>query len=83
MVGPDFEPPQPPVAETWLASDDPRVETTAPEDAEWWQTFNDPTLSNLIRIAQQLRPEPAHPKRAIDPIRHRLSILAGYIRQKN
>ena len=34
----------------------PRIKTTAPQDAEWWRTFNDPKLSELVRIAQQQNP---------------------------
>jgi len=44
------------VAENWLAADDPRIVTTAPEDPAWWRTFDDPKLSNLVRIAQQQNP---------------------------
>jgi NodT family efflux transporter outer membrane factor (OMF) lipoprotein len=55
-VGPDFVPPEAPVAENWLASGDPRITTTAPQDAEWWRTFSDPKLSELVRIAQQQNP---------------------------
>jgi outer membrane protein TolC len=52
-VGPDFAPPEAPVAENWLTADDPRIVTTAPADPAWWQSFDDPKLSNLVRIAQQ------------------------------
>ena len=55
-VGPDFVPPEAPVAENWLASGDPRIKTAAPQDAAWWQTLNDPKLSELVRIAQQQNP---------------------------
>jgi NodT family efflux transporter outer membrane factor (OMF) lipoprotein len=55
-VGPDFVQPEAPVAENWLAADDPRIVTTAPEDAAWWRRFGDSKLSDLIRIAQQQNP---------------------------
>jgi NodT family efflux transporter outer membrane factor (OMF) lipoprotein len=55
-VGPDFVPPQAPMETTWLAAEDPRIVTTKPEDPAWWRRFNDPRLSNLIRIAQQQNP---------------------------
>jgi outer membrane protein TolC len=55
-IGPDFVQPEAPVAENWLAADDPRIVTTAPEDAAWWRRFGDPKLSDLIRIAQQQNP---------------------------
>jgi NodT family efflux transporter outer membrane factor (OMF) lipoprotein len=55
-VGPDFAPPEAPVAGNWLAADDPRIVTTAPADPAWWLSFDDPRLSNLVRIAQQENP---------------------------
>ncbi len=55
-MGPDFVPPEAPVAGTWLAADDPRIVTTAPEDPAWWRRFDDSRLSNLIQIAQQQNP---------------------------
>ena len=55
-VGPDFVPPEAPVEKDWLTADDPRIVTTAPEDPAWWRRFDDPKLSNLIRIAQQQNP---------------------------
>jgi NodT family efflux transporter outer membrane factor (OMF) lipoprotein len=55
-VGPDFDPPEALVAGTWLASDDPRIKTTAIQDAKWWDSFNDPVLPRLIQIAQQQNP---------------------------
>jgi outer membrane protein TolC len=55
-VGPDFTVPEAPVATTWLASGDPRIATTAPDDATWWQAFDDPRLSNLIAIAREQNP---------------------------
>ena len=54
-MGPDFAPPAAPVAHSWLNTD-PRITTSAPEDARWWDVFADPKLSNLIRIAQQQNP---------------------------
>jgi NodT family efflux transporter outer membrane factor (OMF) lipoprotein len=55
-VGPDFAPPEAPVAQTWLASDDPRIVTSAPEDPAWWRRFDDPQLTKLIEIAQEQNP---------------------------
>jgi len=55
-VGPDFVRPEAPLAASWLAADDPRIVTSAPEDPAWWQRFDDPKLSSLIQIAQQQNP---------------------------
>lgn len=55
-VGPDFAPPDAPVAQSWLVSDDPRIVDSAPEDPAWWQKFDDPQLTRLIEIAQEQNP---------------------------
>jgi NodT family efflux transporter outer membrane factor (OMF) lipoprotein len=55
-VGPDFVPPEAPLAQTWLASGDPRIVTSAPEDPAWWQRFDDSRLTELIEIAQAQNP---------------------------
>jgi NodT family efflux transporter outer membrane factor (OMF) lipoprotein len=55
-VGPDFVPPAAPLEQDWLSAEDPRIVTTAPEDPAWWRRFDDPKLSNLIRIAQEQNP---------------------------
>jgi NodT family efflux transporter outer membrane factor (OMF) lipoprotein len=55
-VGPDFTPPETPVASAWQEADDPRIATSAPADATWWTAFDDPKLSALIELAQQQNP---------------------------
>jgi NodT family efflux transporter outer membrane factor (OMF) lipoprotein len=55
-VGPDFVSPEAPLEQNWLATDDPRIVTTAPEDPAWWRKFDDTRLSDLIRIAQEQNP---------------------------
>lgn len=61
MVGPNYKPPPAPVASDWI-----ELPTTAPttneatattqaaersEQAQWWDSFNDPVLDQLIRAA--------------------------------
>jgi NodT family efflux transporter outer membrane factor (OMF) lipoprotein len=46
MVGPDYQPPQPAVPATWSAPAAPTAQSV--DLANWWKTFNDPTLSSLI-----------------------------------
>ncbi|MGH6918296.1 MAG: efflux transporter outer membrane subunit [Geminicoccaceae bacterium] len=55
QVGPDYTPPEPPLAPEW-GSDDPRIETGPPDDAAWWRTLNDPVLSTLIEMAPAQNP---------------------------
>jgi NodT family efflux transporter outer membrane factor (OMF) lipoprotein len=55
-VGPDFVAPEAPVADAWLNAADPGITTAAPNDATWWEAFQDPALADLIRIAQQQNP---------------------------
>ncbi len=57
VVGPDFEPPEAPLAEDWLpsesdlAAEDSRVSRAAETNAAWWQLFDDPVLDHLIALA--------------------------------
>ena len=50
-VGPNYRPPCAATAEHWIDSGNPNVHNTAPSDAAWWQTLNDPVLSSLIHTA--------------------------------
>ncbi len=51
MVGPDFEKPETTTEDTWLETQDERVDTTQAVYEDWWQVFNDPVLTNLIAKA--------------------------------
>ncbi|MEN6386262.1 MAG: efflux transporter outer membrane subunit [Phycisphaerales bacterium] len=53
VVGPDFVKPKAATNENWSLKDDPRVVTEMDVNRQWWTTFNDPTLTNLIEIAYQ------------------------------
>lgn len=50
-VGPNYCPPVEPVAAAWIDYQDPRVSSSTPRLADWWNTFNDPTLDQLVRTA--------------------------------
>ena len=52
-VGPDFEKPEVPVADTWLEADNESVDTTTTAYQDWWGVFKDPVLSKLIDTAYQ------------------------------
>ena len=52
-VGPDFEKPEVPVAETWLEAENESVDTSSSAYQDWWAVFDDPVLSNLIDSAYQ------------------------------
>jgi len=47
-VGPDFEKPQPEVADEWLQSDSEQISTDPAIYKAWWKNFNDPVLDTLI-----------------------------------
>jgi NodT family efflux transporter outer membrane factor (OMF) lipoprotein len=47
-VGPDFEKPAVPVADTWLEADNENVDTSSTTYQDWWAVFEDPALSKLI-----------------------------------
>ena len=51
LVGPNFSSPSSPVAEKWLESDNPSVDTRNQEYRDWWTIFHDPALNRLIGIA--------------------------------
>lgn len=49
MVGPDYQEPNKRVAEHWLqTSNSSNVKEAPIHDAVWWESFNDPILTNLI-----------------------------------
>ena len=53
VVGPNFQKPEAPVAESWLAADDSHVNTDTTESKDWWRIFHDPVLAQLIEKAFQ------------------------------
>jgi outer membrane protein TolC len=50
-VGPDFEKPEVPVADTWLDADNEKIDTSEAAYQDWWEVFEDPALSELINTA--------------------------------
>jgi outer membrane protein TolC len=56
QVGPDYTPPEAPLAPEWQEAEDQRVETSPPDDAVWWQSLDDPVLSALIEMAPAQNP---------------------------
>ena len=50
-VGPNYCPPQAPVAEHWIDQSDIRVEPDPESLSRWWTVFNDPKLNELIACA--------------------------------
>jgi NodT family efflux transporter outer membrane factor (OMF) lipoprotein len=51
LVGPNFSSPSATVAEKWLESDNPSVDTRNQEYRDWWKVFHDPVLNRLIELA--------------------------------
>ncbi|HVV69463.1 MAG TPA: efflux transporter outer membrane subunit [Gammaproteobacteria bacterium] len=48
MVGPDYKEPRKNIANHWLQTSHSSVKETPIQDASWWETFCDPTLTTLI-----------------------------------
>jgi NodT family efflux transporter outer membrane factor (OMF) lipoprotein len=48
-VGPNYEPPPVPVPPKWTDEGDPKVQVGKPNLSTWWDAFNDPLLSDLIK----------------------------------
>src|SRR6516164_11760602 len=51
LVGPDFSPPSPPVADKWLEANNRSVDARNQEYRDWWKVFHDPVLDRLIETA--------------------------------
>jgi NodT family efflux transporter outer membrane factor (OMF) lipoprotein len=50
-IGPDFVRPVATVSSNWLDADDNRLSSEIADYREWWRTFNDPVLDQLINTA--------------------------------
>ena len=50
-VGPEFEKPEAEVTGQWEAFESKDIKPKAPGTAEWWRSFNDPVLDQLIATA--------------------------------
>jgi NodT family efflux transporter outer membrane factor (OMF) lipoprotein len=50
-VGPNYGCPPAPLAEDWIQAGDPRVQSRHLEHGDWWNVFQDPTLTALISTA--------------------------------
>jgi len=53
MVGPDFRPPEAPVAQEWEESEGEVLTRESVDHSDWWEVFNDPVLDSLIQTAYQ------------------------------
>jgi len=51
MVGPDFLPPLAPVAPKFISADNRWVTSAYQDYPDWWTSFHDPTLNQLIDLA--------------------------------
>jgi NodT family efflux transporter outer membrane factor (OMF) lipoprotein len=80
MVGPDFTQPTSDVEPAWTET---APETTAragtAPDPRWWETFNDPVLSNLIELAHRNNPTLQQAGVAVLQARAQLGIAQGQI----
>ena len=52
-VGPNFVKPEAKVNENWNEKGDSRVATQTAVNSQWWSSFNDPTLDQLIQLSYQ------------------------------
>jgi len=52
-VGPDYSQPNVKVADEWIDVNNPRMirEVNAVDEVDWWQSFNDPILNDLVITA--------------------------------
>ncbi len=52
-VGPDFSTAPAPVSDQWLDAEEKQIRSEPGDHAEWWKTFNDPILDQLVQMAYQ------------------------------
>jgi len=50
-VGPTYERPEVQLNANWSEQQDSRIATQTAPDAQWWSTFSDPVLNNLVDLA--------------------------------
>ena len=55
-VGPEYNTPPAPVAAEWIQANDPLVQSSRLEQGDWWNVFDDPTLTALIDLAYENNP---------------------------
>jgi NodT family efflux transporter outer membrane factor (OMF) lipoprotein len=48
-VGPNYERPPAPLTQGWIDANDPHVRRGDPNTAAWWNVFDDPLLTTLLR----------------------------------
>lgn len=53
MIGPDFTPPEAPVAPKWKESEGKFTKPEPADHSQWWNVFNDPVLNKLIQLAYE------------------------------
>ena len=77
-VGPNFTPPTAETPASWVAKPpkggqvDSKVTTDSPEAIAWWDLFNDPELSSLIKRAHDSNPDLQQAALRIDEARGQL-----------
>src|SRR6267142_4218357 len=48
-VGPNYDPPPVPLPNQWIDTNDPKVRHGDPNLCAWWDVFDDPILTKLLR----------------------------------
>src|SRR5206468_8547659 len=56
MVGPDYQRPTAPVASSWIPREGDGIAPSSEPIGPWWESFGDPTMSNLIAEAYLQNP---------------------------
>jgi NodT family efflux transporter outer membrane factor (OMF) lipoprotein len=52
-VGPEYKRPELSIADEWNVAESPGVRAESADHGEWWSTFEDPELTELITLAHQ------------------------------
>ncbi|HSI34237.1 MAG: efflux transporter outer membrane subunit [Phycisphaerae bacterium] len=56
MVGPNYKPPEAPVAESFRDPKSDAVTQGTTDLTSWWTTFEDPTLNELVKVVHERNP---------------------------
>src|SRR5262245_7771028 len=76
-VGPNYCPPDAPLAPAWVEVGNGMIVPAPPEDYGWWHVFRDPTLDGLIETAYRQNLDLAAAVTRIMEARSRRSIAIG------
>jgi NodT family efflux transporter outer membrane factor (OMF) lipoprotein len=83
MVGPQYARPEVPLASNWTQEGDPRLATNAEVDVEWWTSFQDPVLDQLVDVAYRQDLSLQITRQRVEESRARVGVAIGELLPRN